>query len=158
MALTLLLKDGKLVLDAGSLVVTQNAADCECCDPVDLGCCDGITLPGTLYVRATGRDGCECIMEDFEITNPDPTTSLTWTGFQDSCDASGDQWQLSISCTGGTWTASQSACRVGLGEATMTVTSCDPFAATFSLEKDATPAGYCCGGWVDFEISETPFP
>lgn len=31
MALTLLLKDGKLVLDTGSLVVTQNAAGCECC-------------------------------------------------------------------------------------------------------------------------------
>lgn len=48
MALTLLLIDGKLVLDTGSLVVTQNAAECECCDPVCAVCYEyvDIVLPG----------------------------------------------------------------------------------------------------------------
>lgn len=155
---SLLMKDGHLVMRSGALVTTENPAECDCCGGEVTPCCEGYTLPGTLYVRAVGRDGCECIDEDFEIDNPDPTTSNLWCGFQVSCDASGSPWQLCIDCVDGVWTAAQSACRVGSGNVVMSVTSCNPFSATFALEKQFGSEGYCCEGFVDFEISETPFP
>jgi hypothetical protein len=90
MALTLLLIDGKLVLDTGSLVVTENAAECECCEP---GTCCGASCDGVLawenvdanldgytlasvYLPNIGADGWEKDNEELLCDSPENVSYL----------------------------------------------------------------------------------
>lgn len=161
---------GKVVIDAFNRLIDCAACPCDTGTGtgtgVEVGCCPGVTIPGTLYAHVTGVGDCDCVNVVIPINRIEEPVDAesAWFGTGTVTDTScleppdNDTISVLIECRLNDlveppeyqWDFSIEGGAFSSTTPDFTPTSCDPFLVTL------TAVGNNCAGTGTIVISEVP--